>query len=106
MIPASFDYVRASSLAEAIGLLREDPDGTKLVAGGHTLMPALKLRLASPELLIDIGGIEEIKGIEIGEPHQDRRADHPCRTVCFRAAEKGAADLPPGGEHHRRSAGT
>ena len=67
MIPAAFDYVRASSLAQAIDLLRGDPDGTKLLAGGHTLLPALKLRLASPELLIDIGGIAELKGIEISE---------------------------------------
>ena len=55
MIPASFDYVRATSLAHAIGLLQNDPDGSKLVAGGHTLIPTLKLRLASPALLIDIG---------------------------------------------------
>lgn len=67
MIPASFDYVRATSLSQAIGLMQDDPDGTKLVAGGHTLIPTLKLRLASPALLIDIGGIGELKGIEIGE---------------------------------------
>jgi carbon-monoxide dehydrogenase medium subunit len=67
MIPASFDYVRATSLPQAISLLRDDPDGTKLVAGGHTLIPTLKLRLASPALLIDIGGIDELKGIGIGE---------------------------------------
>lgn len=67
MIPASFDYVRATSLSHAIGLLQNDPDGTKLVAGGHTLIPTLKLRLASPALLIDIGNIQELKGIEIGD---------------------------------------
>src|SRR5438093_6772882 len=67
MTRAAFDYVRASSLTQAIDLLRDDPDGTKLLAGGHTLLPALKLRLASPELLIDIGGIAELKGIEITE---------------------------------------
>lgn len=67
MIPASFDYVRASSLAQTIDLLRDDPDGTKLLAGGHTLLPALKLRLASPARLVDIGGIAELKGIEIRE---------------------------------------
>ncbi|MGY4623384.1 FAD binding domain-containing protein [Bradyrhizobium sp. USDA 4486] len=66
MIPAAFDYVRASTLKEAIGMLRDDPDGTKLVAGGHTLLPALKLRLAAPNRLVDIGGIAELKGIEIG----------------------------------------
>jgi len=67
MIPASFDYVRASSLAQAIGLLQNDPDGSKLIAGGHTLIPTLKLRLASPALLIDINGIDELKGIDIGD---------------------------------------
>lgn len=67
MIPASFDYVRATSLAHAIGLLQNDPDGSKLVAGGHTLIPSLKLRLASPALLIDIGGIGELRGIEVAD---------------------------------------
>lgn len=67
MIPASFDYVRATSLAQAIDLLANDPDATKIVAGGHTLIPTLKLRLASPSLLVDIGGINELKGIEIGD---------------------------------------
>ena len=67
MIPASFDYVRATSLTQAIGLLQKDPDGTKLVAGGHTLIPTLKLRLASPALLVDIGSISELKGIEVGD---------------------------------------
>jgi carbon-monoxide dehydrogenase medium subunit len=67
MIPASFDYVRAASLSHAIALLRDDPDGTKLVAGGHTLIPTLKLRLASPKLLVDIRHVEELKGIELSE---------------------------------------
>lgn len=67
MIPASFDYIRATSLSHAIGLLHADPDTRKLVAGGHTLIPTLKLRLASPSLLIDIGGIDELKGIEVGD---------------------------------------
>jgi carbon-monoxide dehydrogenase medium subunit len=67
MIPASFDYLRATSLSQVIDLLVSDPDGTKLLAGGHTLIPTLKLRLASPALLIDIGGINELKGIEIGD---------------------------------------
>ncbi len=67
MIPASFDYVRAASLSHAIALLQDDPDGTKLVAGGHTLIPTLKLRLASPRLLVDIRHVEELKGIAIGE---------------------------------------
>jgi carbon-monoxide dehydrogenase medium subunit len=89
MIPATFDYVRATSLAHAIGLLREDPDGSKLLAGGHTLIPTLKLRLASPALLIDIGGIDELKGIEIAEririgaltTHAELLASEPLREV-------------------------
>ena len=67
MIPAAFDYIRAGSLAEAIDLLQRDPEGTKLVAGGHTLIPALKLRLASPARLVDIRGIAEIKGISVDD---------------------------------------
>lgn len=67
MIPAAFDYVRASSLADAIGRAQGDPDGNKFVAGGHTLLPTLKLRLASPSLLIDIGGIADLRGIAIGD---------------------------------------
>jgi len=67
VIPASFEYVCASSLPQAIRLLQDDPEGTKLVAGGHSLIPAMKLRLASPALLVDIRDIEELKGIEIGD---------------------------------------
>jgi aerobic carbon-monoxide dehydrogenase medium subunit len=67
VIPASFEYVCASSLPQAIRLLQDDPEGTKLVAGGHSLIPAMKLRLASPGLLVDIRDIDELKGIEIGD---------------------------------------
>ncbi len=89
MIPASFDYVRATSLTQAIGLLQKDPDGTKLVAGGHTLIPTLKLRLASPALLVDIGGINELKGIEVGDririgaltTHAELLASEPLRKM-------------------------
>jgi aerobic carbon-monoxide dehydrogenase medium subunit len=89
MIPASFDYVRATSLAQAIALLQEYPDGGKLVAGGHTLIPTLKLRLASPALLIDIRGIGELKGIEVADririgaltTHAELLASEPLRIA-------------------------
>ena len=89
MIPASFDYVRATSLPQAIGLLQKDPDGTKLVAGGHTLIPTLKLRLASPALLIDIGRIDELKGIDVADririgaltTHAELLTSEPLRKV-------------------------
>ena len=67
MIPAAFDYVRATSLDQAIALLKGDVDGNKVVAGGHTLIPTLKLRLAAPGTLIDIGRLDELRGIAIGD---------------------------------------
>jgi carbon-monoxide dehydrogenase medium subunit len=54
MIPAAFDYVRAGSIDEAVSLLAEHGDDAKLIAGGHSLLPMMKLRLAFPEVLIDI----------------------------------------------------
>lgn len=60
MIPAPFDYLRADSLEEAIGLLVEHGDDAKLLAGGHSLLPLMKLRLAQPAVLIDIGHIDEL----------------------------------------------
>ncbi|MEM7034858.1 MAG: FAD binding domain-containing protein, partial [Chloroflexota bacterium] len=62
MYPAKFDYVRASSVQEAVSLLKENEDA-KLLAGGHSLIPAMKLRLAQPPVLIDIGRIDELKSI-------------------------------------------
>ena len=61
MIPATFNYVRASSVEEALGLLGSGNSGTKLIAGGHSLLPLLKLRLAAVDTLVDIGRIEELK---------------------------------------------
>ena len=63
MIPESFNYQRASSVREAISLLQQGGEETKILAGGHSLIPTMKLRLATPETLIDIGGIPELKYI-------------------------------------------
>ena len=65
MFAADFDYYRASSVAEAGALLKQHP-GAKLLAGGHSLIPLLKLRLAAPAAVIDIGRIAELKGITVG----------------------------------------
>jgi carbon-monoxide dehydrogenase medium subunit len=62
MYSPSFAYHRASSLAEAQKLLAANP-GAKLLAGGHSLLPLMKLRLASPGALVDIGRVAELKGI-------------------------------------------
>jgi carbon-monoxide dehydrogenase medium subunit len=61
MIPNTFDYRRASSLDEALGLV--GMPGTKVIAGGMSLLPLMKLRLASPERLIDIGRLDELRGV-------------------------------------------
>ncbi|HEY3142907.1 MAG TPA: xanthine dehydrogenase family protein subunit M [Acidimicrobiales bacterium] len=60
MIPAGFDYQRASSVDEAIALLTEHGEDAKLLAGGHSLLPLMKLRLAVPAVLIDIGRVDEL----------------------------------------------
>jgi aerobic carbon-monoxide dehydrogenase medium subunit len=63
MIPAPFEYIAAESRAHALELLAEFGDDAKLLAGGHSLLPMMKLRLAMPEMLIDIGGLEELAGV-------------------------------------------
>ena len=63
MIPAAFEYTRPASLDEALKLLAADAGGSKIIAGGQSLLPLLKLRLASPERLIDIGRLAELKGV-------------------------------------------
>ena len=66
MFAADFDYYRAASVAEAGQLLQQHP-GAKLLAGGHSLIPLLKLRLAAPAAVIDIGRIAELKAIGTGD---------------------------------------
>jgi carbon-monoxide dehydrogenase medium subunit len=63
MNSSSFDYQRATTVDEAIALLQEHGDGGKLIAGGHSLLPIMKLRLAEPDVLIDIGRILELRGV-------------------------------------------
>ena len=64
MIPAPFDYARAGSAEEAIALLVEHGDEAKLIAGGHSLLPLMKLRLAIPAVLVDIGRVTGLSYIE------------------------------------------
>jgi carbon-monoxide dehydrogenase medium subunit len=63
MIPAAFEYKRPSSVQEAVALLQEYGDEAKLLAGGHSLLPMLKLRLSEPKVLIDLGRIRDLQGI-------------------------------------------
>jgi carbon-monoxide dehydrogenase medium subunit len=64
VIPAAFDYVRASSAEEAVALLVEHGDDAKLLAGGHSLLPLMKLRLATPSVIIDVGRVPGLSYIE------------------------------------------
>lgn len=61
MIPAPFDYTRAASVDEAVALLAEHGDSAKLLAGGHSLLPLMKLRLAVPSVLVDVGRIADLR---------------------------------------------
>jgi len=63
MIPAAFTYHRPTSVPEAISLLAQLGEGCRTLAGGHSLIPMMKLRLATPEHLVDLAGIAELKGI-------------------------------------------
>ena len=69
MIPSAFDYKRAGSAEEAISLLGEYGDEAKLLAGGHSLIPLMKYRLASPAVLIDIGKVGDLSYINDGGDH-------------------------------------
>jgi len=66
VIPAKFDYVRPGSLDEAIQALADGGDDVKVIAGGQSLLPLLRLRLAYPELLVDVGGLDELRGVRDG----------------------------------------
>jgi carbon-monoxide dehydrogenase medium subunit len=64
LIPGSFDYVVAKSVPEAIALLQQHGDEAKILAGGHSLIPILRYRLASPSILIDINRIDDLEYIQ------------------------------------------
>lgn len=93
MNPAAFEYHRAGSVEEAIGLLREHGEEAKLLAGGHSLLPVMKLRLAEPAHLIDISRLadaglrgvrEEGGGLRIGAltTHREVERDPILRERC------------------------
>ncbi len=66
MYPAQFEYYRAESVKDAVAVLKENPDA-KIIAGGHSLLPAMKLRLAMPGTLVDIGRVDGLSGIRVGD---------------------------------------
>ena len=69
MIPAAFDYVRASSTEEALTLISAHGDEAKFLAGGHSLLPLMRLRLAQPSVLVDIGRLTDLSYIRDAGDH-------------------------------------
>ena len=69
MIPAAFEYKRASSADEAISLISQYGDEAKFLAGGHSLIPLMKLRLAQPTMLVDIGRVKDLSYIKDAGDH-------------------------------------
>ena len=60
------DYYRATSVADAVSMLKKNK-GAKLLAGGHSLVPSMKLRVANPTMLVDIGRIKSLNGVKAGK---------------------------------------
>jgi carbon-monoxide dehydrogenase medium subunit len=98
MYAADFNYYRAGTVAEAGDLLKKNP-GARLLAGGHSLIPLLKLRLAAPPALIDIGRIAELKGVTVRDgtvrigaltTHAELAASAALREHCPMLAEAAA----------------
>jgi aerobic carbon-monoxide dehydrogenase medium subunit len=64
-VPANFEYERATSVQHAFALLTQSGPDARVLAGGHSLIPMMKLRLAQPEVLIDINGLEDLSFIQV-----------------------------------------
>jgi len=69
VIPAAFSYVRAESADDAVALLAEYGDDAKLIAGGHSLLPLMKLRLATPSVLVDVARVADLAYVRDGGDH-------------------------------------
>jgi carbon-monoxide dehydrogenase medium subunit len=69
MIPAKFEYIRPSSVADAVSALADGGEDAKVIAGGQSLMPMLRLRLAYPDLLVDIGALDDLRGVTDAGDH-------------------------------------
>jgi carbon-monoxide dehydrogenase medium subunit len=108
MIPAKFDYVRPSSVDEAVRALASGGDDAKAIAGGQSLMPLLRLRLAYPERLVDLGGLDSLRGVrdlgdtlEIGAltTHYEVSRDPLIAAHCGLLAQAAALIADPAVRH-------
>jgi aerobic carbon-monoxide dehydrogenase medium subunit len=108
MIPAKFEYTRPASLAEAVQALAGGGEDAKVIAGGQSLLPLLRLRLAYPDLLVDIGGLTGLRGVrdtgdalEIGAltTHYQVIRDPLIRSDCGLLAQAAATVADPAVRH-------
>ena len=108
MIPAKFEYTRPATLADAVSALAGGGDEAKVIAGGQSLLPLLRLRLAFPDLLVDIGGLSELRGVRdegdtlwIGAltTHDEVMRDQTIRQHCGLLAEAASTVADPAVRH-------
>ena len=108
MIPVSFDYARVSSVDEALSALADGGEDAKILAGGQSLMPLLRLRLAYPSTLVDVGPVAELRGVrEDGDAlvigamttHHDIIADPLVREHCPVIAQATSLVADPAVRH-------
>ena len=113
MIPATFDYVAPTSVEEALSALTEHGDDAKIMAGGQSLLPVLRMRLNAPEVVIDLGRIESLRGVRdegdalvIGAltTHSEIVADDLVREHCL-LLSKAAAEVADSQVRHRGTFG-
>ena len=110
VIPAEFDYVAPESLDEALAALRDGGEDAKLLAGGHSLLPLMKLRLAAPSLLVDLRRVPGLTRHLARERRRvaDRRDDHattrsrPAASASSSAAAATIADQQVRNRGHDR----
>ena len=93
MYPASFDYFAPTTVKDALGLLKQHGDRAKLLAGGHSLIPMMKLRLVSPPVIVDLGRIRELAGIREERDHLVIGAMTPHQAVGASSAVNARAPL-------------
>ena len=113
MIPTTFEYARATSLDDALAKLKAAGSGGKFIAGGHSLVPLMKLRLSEPQVLIDISRLPELAGIReregkivigAGTVHHDVATSALLRERCPVVAE-AAAEIGDPQVRHRGTLG-
>ena len=110
MIPTPFEYARATSLDDALAKLKAAGEGGKFIAGGHSLVPLMKLRLSEPQVLVDISRIPDLQGIDerdgkivIGAAtvHHDVATSAVLQARCPAMAEAAAQHRRPAGAQSR-----